>query len=291
MAKLLKPLVVIVLLLAIAALCIQAFVLFPKRTLIKDRTQKLETGIDRVVKTLKSESSLLSDEAKEGIKFRVGNLKAGTVEDLPRLDRELNVANAAAEAVLIGWQATQDDLEATRLDLENCRAELEKTRGELEDARTQIVQLNDIIRSKDAELAEKSDRIAMLEDEKASLEVQLTDLNEQIAGLQDDMAAMEEEKAVLEAQLKKYDEMFDETIDMKPGTSAVIVYANADWNFVVIDIGSEQGADSGAEMIVYRGENMVGKIRLSAVQDQISIAEVLTDYQTDVIREGDDVLY
>ena len=49
MAKLLKPLVVIVLLVSIAALVIQAAVLFPKRTLIKERTQKLENGLDRVV--------------------------------------------------------------------------------------------------------------------------------------------------------------------------------------------------------------------------------------------------
>ena len=49
MAKLLKPLVVIVLLLGIAALCIQAIVLFPKRTLIKERTQRLEGGVERLV--------------------------------------------------------------------------------------------------------------------------------------------------------------------------------------------------------------------------------------------------
>ena len=45
MAKLLKPLIVIVLLVGIAALCIQGLVLFPKRTFIKDRTQKLEGGV------------------------------------------------------------------------------------------------------------------------------------------------------------------------------------------------------------------------------------------------------
>ena len=152
MAKLLKPLVVIVLLVSIAALVIQAAVLFPKRTLIKERTQKLENGLDRVVGTLKGPQSLLSDEAKGQAAFSVNNLKIDNKIDLPRIDSELNRANQVATAVLEGWQFTQTDLENTRQDLENTRAELESTKSQLEDARTQIVQLNETIRGKDQEL-------------------------------------------------------------------------------------------------------------------------------------------
>ncbi len=291
MAKLLKPLVVIVLVLAVAAVCIQGFVLFPKRTLIKDRTQKLEGGITRVVNTLKGEASLLTEEEKSQVRFSANNLKAGTPEELPRLDSELNLANTLATAVLTGWQHTQTDLENTRQDLENTKAELERTRGELEDARTQIVQLNDTIRSKDAELVEKSNLIAGLEDEKASLESQIAELNDRIGGLEDQVAQLEEENVMLENQLAKYEQAEAGTITMKPGTTASIIYANADWNFVIIDIGTIAGAQPSAEMIVHRNDNMVGKIRLSAVRDNVSIAEVLPEFQKDAIKEGDDVLF
>lgn len=291
MAKLLKPLVVIVLVLAVVAVCIQGFVLFPKRTLIKDRTQKLEDGITRVVNTLKGEASLLTDEEKSQVRFSANNLKAGTTEELPRLDSELNLANTLASAVLTGWQNTQTDLENTRQDLENTRADLERTRGELEDARTQIVQLNDTIRSKDAELVEKSNLIAGLEDEKASLETQIAELNDRIGGLEDQVAQLEEENVMLENQLAKYEQAEAGTITMKLGTTASIIYANADWNFVIIDIGSIAGAQPSAEMIVHRNDNMVGKIRLSAVRDNVSIAEVLPEFQKDAIKEGDDVLF
>jgi phage shock protein A len=291
MAKLLKPLVVIVLVLAVAAVCIQGFVLFPKRTLIKDRTQKLEGGITRVVNTLKGEASLLTEEEKSQVRFSANNLKAGTPEELPRLDSELNLANTLATAVLTGWQHTQTDLENTRQDLENTKADLERTRGELEDARTQIVQLNDTIRSKDAELVEKSNLIAGLEDEKASLESQIAELNDRIGGLEDQVAQLEEENVMLENQLAKYEQAEAGTITMKPGTTASIIYANADWNFVIIDIGTIAGAQPSAEMIVHRNDNMVGKIRLSAVRDNVSIAEVLPEFQKDAIKEGDDVLF
>ena len=291
MAKLLKPLVVIVLLLGIAALCIQAIVLFPKRTLIKERTQRLEGGVERLVATLKGQSSLLTEEAKSAAQFNGANLKIGTKEDLPLLDSELNKANMVANAVLQGWNDTQTDLENTRQDLENTRAELESTKAQLEDARTQIVQLNETIRGKDQELLEKSNVIAGLEEEKSTLTAQVADLTAQVASMQDQIAQLEEDKSVLENQLEKCDKELNKEITMKVGTTAKIVYANAEWNFVVIDIGSDAGAQASAEMIIHRGETMIGKIRISAVRDNVSIAEVLPAFQKETVKEGDDVLF
>ena len=291
MAKLLKPLVVIVLLVSIAALVIQAAFLFPKRTLIKERTQKLENGLDRLIGTLKGPQSLLSDEVKAQSAFNAANLKIGNKMDLPRLDSELNRAAQVANVVLEGWQYTQTDLENTRQDLENTRAELESTKTQLEDARTQIVQLNETIRAKDQELVEKSNLIAGLEDEKTSLTAQVADLTAQIAGLQDQVAQLEEDKTILQNQLAKCEEITSLDKTMNPGTAGAIVYANKDWNFVVIDIGSADGAKAGADMIIHRGDDMIGKIKISFVRDNVSIAEVLPEYQKSTVKEGDHVLY
>lgn len=288
MAKLLKPLIVIVLLVGIAALVIQAAFLFPKRTLIKERTQKLEGGVETVVRILKGS---LAEETQRAVPFSGANLKIGTQEDLPRLDGELNNASRVANAVLQGWTDTKTDLENTRQDLENTKADLENTKAQLEDARTQIVSLNETIRTKDQELSEKSNLIAGLEEEKSKLTAQVTGLNEQVAGLEDQVAQLEESNAMLEAQLEKLDKETHKDSTMPVGTHGKVVYANADWNFVVIDIGSAEGASATAQMIVHRGDNMVGKIRLSAVHDNVSIAEVLPEFQKDTVKEGDDVLY
>lgn len=288
MAKLLKPLVVIVLLVSIAAIVIQAAFLFPKRTLIKERTQKLEAGVGSLVATLKGS---LSEETQKAVPFSAPNLKIGVPEDLPRLDGELNNAGRVANAVLQGWNDTKTDLENTRQDLENTRAELENTKVQLEDARTQIVQLNETIRAKDQELEEKSTLIASLEEEKATLTAQVADLNAQIASLQDQVAQLEEDKSMLETQLEKCDKELHKEITMKPGTTGTIVYANAEWNFVVIDIGSNEGVQPTAEMIVHREDKMVGKIKISAVRDNVSIAEVIPDFQKGAIKEGDNVLF
>ncbi len=287
MAKLLKPLVVIVLLLALVGLSLQAFVLFPKRTLIKERTQKLEGGVTRVVQTLRGS---LSEEAQQAAQFNPRQLVVDHKDRLPQLDTELNRANVVADAVLRGWEDTKTDLENTRQDLENTRAELERTQAQLEEARSQIVQLNDIIRAKDQELQDKDRQIASLQDEKAGLEFQVSDLTDRMGDMQDQMAGLEEEKNMLELLLAKCEgERGD--ITMAQGTSGVVLYANPEWNFVVIDVGSTAGAQATAEMIVHRGDTMVGKIQITNVRESVSIADVLPEFQMEEIREGDHVLF
>lgn len=287
MAKLLKPLVVIVLLLAITALCLQAFVLFPKRTLIKERTLKHEAGLNRVVGTLRSS---LDEEAQGQVPFSATRLKIDHADQFPQLDGELNRANSVAMAVVQSWEDTKVDLENTRQDLENTRAELENTKAQLEDARTQIVHLQDTIRSKDEEIRQQSDTIASLEEEKSSLESQLDVMNESIASMEMQVAQLDEEKNMLEILLAKCEGELG-GVTMPVGTTAKIIYANHEWNFVIIDLGSVNGAQVLAEMIVHRGDNMIGKIQITAVRENVSIAEVLSDYQVETIKEGDHVLF
>ena len=114
----------------------------------------------------------------------------------------------------------------------------------------------------------------------------------QLATLQEQIAQLEEERNSLDAQLKKCEGALNPGATTLPvGTTANIIYANVEWNFVVIDIGSNEGAVAGAEMIIHRGDTMIGKIRISMVRDNVSIAEVLPEFQKDTVKEGDNVLY
>lgn len=289
MAKALKPLVVILLLISIAALCVQAFLLFPKRTLIKDRTQRLESGVERIVNTLRRE---IPEDIFRQANFRVANFQVDSPENLASIDREFTKINTLAESVLTDLVNTRQDLETTRQDLERTRLELEQTRAELDQANNEIVRLNDVIRTKDAELATANRRIASLEDEKSSLEVQVSDLNDTVAQQEDAIRQLEEDKAMLDAQLAKLiAETMDGPMDIPAGLTGQIIYSNPEWNFVVLDIGSVQGLKPTAEMIVHRGDAMLGKIKVTEVKDNISIAEILLDWRKGSVQEGDDVLY
>ena len=77
------------------------------------------------------------------------------------------------------------------------------------------------------------------------------------------------------------------------GTTGSILAVSQDWKFVILDIGRDNGLWPAAEMLIHRGTNLLGRVRVGIVHKKIAIADILTDYTMPgaVIREGDRVLY
>lgn len=288
MAKLLKPLVVLVLLVAIAALVMQLFVLYPQREVVKNRTLKLEDGIERVVKTLKAS---LPEDLQSAIKFDKKKLAVQKAEDLGQMDAPIKIANTAAETVIQQWEDTKAELETAYRDLEQTRAELDQTKAELEAARATVQRLQGEIAEKNTQIAQLNESIAGLEEEKATLESTVQSKDDEIAQLEADKANLEEEKTMLEGQLEKCSQAQDTTRSLPPGTVGKVVMVNPAWQYLIVDLGANQGAALGAELMVHRGDQYLGKIRLSAIRDDVSIADFLPGAKINEIKENDDVLF
>jgi hypothetical protein len=54
-----------------------------------------------------------------------------------------------------------------------------------------------------------------------------------------------------------------------------IVAVNQAWNFVVLNLGSRQGIARNAEMLVQRGNQLIGKVRVTSVEKSNSIADII----------------
>jgi Tfp pilus assembly protein PilE len=78
---------------------------------------------------------------------------------------------------------------------------------------------------------------------------------------------------------------------MKSGLKGKIVAVDPKWNFVVLNIGAEQGALERGEMLVNRNGKLVAKIRITGVEANRSIANVMPEWRWSDIMEGDQVLY
>ena len=62
---------------------------------------------------------------------------------------------------------------------------------------------------------------------------------------------------------------------MRPGISGTILAVNQAWNFVVLSLGDRQGVVPNAEMLVQRGNQFVGKVRVTSVEPSTSVADIL----------------
>jgi len=76
---------------------------------------------------------------------------------------------------------------------------------------------------------------------------------------------------------------------MPPGVSGKVTFVNRTWNFVVLNVGLSNGVVPNGELIVYRGRNFLGKIKVTSAEDTTAVADILPDAKAD-IQVGDDVL-
>jgi chromosome segregation ATPase len=74
-----------------------------------------------------------------------------------------------------------------------------------------------------------------------------------------------------------------------PGVSGKITFVDNAWNFVILDVGLAAGVVPNGELIVYRGRTFLGKVRVTKVDPNDSVAEILPDVKGQ-IQIGDAVL-
>jgi hypothetical protein len=74
-----------------------------------------------------------------------------------------------------------------------------------------------------------------------------------------------------------------------PGVSGKVTFVDRAWNFVILDVGVDSGVVPNGELIVYRGRQFLGKVRVTKVDPNDAVAEILPDVKGD-IQIGDAVL-
>ena len=78
---------------------------------------------------------------------------------------------------------------------------------------------------------------------------------------------------------------------LPPGAKAKVLAVNKVWNFVVLNMGREAGLPANAELPVYRGNQMIGKVRTVSVEAKTAVADILPEYKGAGITVGDIILF
>jgi len=188
-------------------------------------------------------------------------------------------AEAEAEAKASTASGSMDDL----------KKQLDTVTQQAKDAATALVSANE--KAKNAQDA--------LDKVTASLNGKTVD--EYVAAekkAEDDLTAAQSEKKILQDQLQDSQQKLADATDeinrshkgtMPPGISGKVTFVDRTWNFVVLNVGLTNGVVPNGELIVYRGRNFLGKLRVTKADENDSVAEILPDIKGE-IQIGDAVL-
>lgn len=68
-----------------------------------------------------------------------------------------------------------------------------------------------------------------------------------------------------------------------------VVVVNREYDFIVMNLGRTHGLNVGQEFQVVRGDDVLGRVKVEKVYDELSAATILPESRKDQIREGDTV--
>ena len=98
------------------------------------------------------------------------------------------------------------------------------------------------------------------------------------------------ESGQLEYDLSKY-EGPDTEIAMRDGLKGTVVAVDDNWDFVVVSVGENDGARQSGKLMVSRDGKLVGKVQITTLESNQSVANVLPGWKQADIQVGDTVLY
>jgi hypothetical protein len=79
--------------------------------------------------------------------------------------------------------------------------------------------------------------------------------------------------------------------ELPAGLKGKVLVADPKYEFVVLDIGKNQGVLKYGQMLVNRNGKLIAKVQIRSVDTDRSIANVMPGWRLSDVMEGDQVLY
>jgi len=186
------------------------------------------------------------------------------------------------------------NLEAMSADKTKVEENLKTVQNDLEDTKTKLADAQKLMEDKAKETEEAQQALAALKKEMEEMDTsksgaEPTDGGQQVAtpqpqeNLQEKLQQAEERITNLQAELvtaKAQVDTFQEANRAREALKALndvqglVTAVNKPWNFVVLNLGDRQGVSRGSEMLIQRGSNFIGRVRVRSVNPADSVADI-----------------
>jgi hypothetical protein len=229
--------------------------------------------------------------------FLVDKKIKGVIEQRDQNGKERDEARTAQKTA-------EDERDKTKKDLDSTTAELTTTKSQLEEKTKLYTEAESRATRVTTELAKaNADKKLMLDELspwRALLktpDVVKTTLASHAKAVEDREIAVGENKILL-TKVEKMQTRINELIGIDPppvelpeGLKGKIVQVDPKYDFVVLDIGGNDGVKIGGELLINRKGRLIGKVRVTSFMPDKSIANILKAWKQAEPFEGDEVLY
>lgn len=207
------------------------------------------------------------------------------------------------------FDQTTHELTETNKVLKRTQSDLADTKKTLADTQTQLAAANTKVDDLTAKAGKLQSDLAAaqkdLSDAKIDLDIYRSafpttqaavNAAKEVRAMQERVDVVEDEKRVLQRQLVRVNAELDvyrnpdRPVPMPASMIGKVLVADPKWDFVILSVGADQGALKRGEMLVNRDGKLVAKVRITSVQKDRCIANVLPGWKLGDVLEGDQVI-
>jgi DNA repair exonuclease SbcCD ATPase subunit len=202
-------------------------------------------------------------QAKQHIEDELAKAKAKFDEVAKQLDEERKAKETLAKSV------------------DERQREIDRIGKDLEQIRTERTTLSKQVATLQQEQEAAQKQFAELQQAKAQLETKVMELSEQ--------PTVELEKVVVSGPGAGSPGSSALPVQQASATQGQVLVVNREYDFVVVNLGRNQGVAMGQELQIVRDQKVLGRAKVEKIYDELSAAALLPESKKDAIREGDAV--
>lgn len=211
-----------------------------------------------------------------------------------------------AEKTAAELKAANEKLAIVSSDAEKNATEMTDLRERASKATTALTDIQKQLSDKDAAIAQQKTDMEAKDARISELELKASSMAKPAKSEADELKKQLEEKEILttslQAKLKDQETQLSALKEreadrrkkqMRSGLEGRILAVNSSWNFVVLSLGDRNGVINNAEMLIKRGAQLIGKVRITSVEPSTSIADIVANSVRPgfAIQPGDSVIY
>lgn len=187
---------------------------------------------------------------------------------------------------------TKDSLAQTQSDLTNAMTRLTKSEADLKTQSARANELADKLTKTSKDLDDTQNQLAAYKATGYTAD-QIGGLAKSIKSTQNELDAVKEENEVLQRTVSRLTVKLNELIGsnyvvtLRSDLKGKIIAVDPKWDFVVLNIGGEQGVLEDGELLVSRDGKLVAKVIVRSVDKDRSIANIMPGWQLGDVIEGD----
>lgn len=189
---------------------------------------------------------------------------------------------------------TKSDLSQTQQDLADAKKERDTAVASEQAEKKRASDLSDKLTKTSQELDDTQNQLAAYKATGFTAD-QVGGLSKSLKSTQAQLEAVQEENNVLNRTVARLNVRLNElvgtnyVVTLRADLKGKIIALDPKWDFVVLNIGGDQGVLNDGEMLVSRDGRLVAKVIVRSVMKDRSIANVMPGWQLGQIIEGDAV--